>query len=229
MKKRVLLVVAISAGIFTTSTVNAQDFKPEAGAKNIEVNFSPLGNGPIDINSIRLRYFLEPDFALRLGIHIEGSSVDDAEGITDAAINYENLFGSAVTNYESSSFEFGIDLGFEKHWAGTDRLSPYWGVEIGFASFSQSENLDVDNGGGGTFDFEVTSGAIAFGGNVLIGTDFYFARKFYLGTEIGFGLVVASAGDTEFTSFGNTTKVEGPSTLDFGENINSAIRVGFIF
>lgn len=35
MKKKVLLVAAIAAGIFTTNELNAQDFKPAGGEKNI--------------------------------------------------------------------------------------------------------------------------------------------------------------------------------------------------
>ncbi len=230
MKKRILFVAAIAAAVFTTENVNAQDMKPDAGAKNIEVNFTPLGGSPISINNLRLRYFKSSDMAFRVGLNVSSSSTTDVNlgGGTD---------GTGELEDKSSEFGFGINLGFEKHWEGTDRLSPYWGAEVGFSSLSTTETAQVNDGTGATVEGETTGGSTTFGLNLLLGADFYFSPKIYLGTEVGFGFASTSEGDTETSNGGAAnptdgaagTTAPGGSSFNLGPNFNSAIRLGFIF
>jgi hypothetical protein len=230
MKKSVFFVAALAAFVFISSKLNAQDFKPAAGDKNIEVNFTPFGNGnPIEINNIRFRYFIDPDFALRIGLHVFSNSTDDPDGVTDPALEIQNIVGLNVNSYELKEFEFGINFGFEKHWQGTDRLSPYWGLEAGFLTYSYTETVEFDDGAGGTVDGEVSSGETAIGLNAVLGVDYYFAKKFYLGTEVGFGFVSTTSADLESEFGGTSTTFKGPSNTEIGESVNGAIRIGFIF
>src|SRR5690554_4274988 len=114
MKKKVLLVAAIAAGIFTTNELNAQDFKPAGGEKNIEVNFAPLGGNPISMNNLRFRYFASSDIAYRLGFSVSSSTTKDitANQGPNNDIDLED---------KTSSFGFSINPGIEKHFEGTDR------------------------------------------------------------------------------------------------------------
>lgn len=222
MKKRVLLIAAIAAGVFTTSNVNAQDFKPAGGEKNIEVNFSPLGGSPISINNLRLRYFTSSDMAIRVGFSVSTSSNTD---ITLGGANND-------IEIEDKSSEFGLTInpGIEKHFAGTDRLSPYVGAELNFTLTSSTDlDQELNTAGTGTDEVETTNGSTTFGLNLLIGTDWYFSKHIYMGTEVGFGFASTSNADTETSGGGTTVTTPNGSSFNLGPNFNSAIRLGFLF
>lgn len=223
MKKRVLLIAAITAGVFTTSNVNAQDFKPAGGEKNIEVNFAPLGGSPISINNLRFRYFMSSDMALRVGFSVASSS--------NTTINSGNV-NSVELESKTSNFGLAINPGIEKHFAGTDRLSPYVGAELNFAMNSTTQTAEQLNA---TFDgvageSEVKDGSTTFGLNLLIGADWYFSKHIYMGTEVGFGFASTSNADTESSPVtGPTVSTPNGSSFNLGPNFNSAIRLGFLF
>ena len=210
MKKKVLLIAAIAAGVFTTSSLQAQDFKPAGGEKNIEVNFAPLGGNPISINNLKFRYFMDSQTALRVGFSVSSSSTTDIE-----------------VEGTNSSFGFSINPGIEKHFEGTDRLSPYVGAELNFASSSTTQTQESLNGAGDAIagESEVKDGSTTLGLNLLLGADWYFSKHIYMGTEVGFGFATTSNADTE------STKVSTPngSSSNFGPNFNSRIRLGFLF
>ena len=224
MKKRVLLIAAIAAGVFTTSNVNAQDFKPAGGEKNIEVNFAPLGGSPISINNLRLRYFMSSDMAIRVGFSVASSSTTDITlGGTTGEIEIEN---------KSSSFGLTINPGIEKHFAGTDRLSPYIGAELLFTLISTSD-LDQETTSltdDAIVETETTNGSTTFGLNLVLGADWYFSKHIYMGTEVGFGFASTSNADTEVTPpTGSSVTSPNGSSFDLGPTFNSAIRLGFLF
>tara|TARA_R110000868_G_scaffold17148_3_gene75726 strand:- start:159 stop:833 length:675 start_codon:yes stop_codon:yes gene_type:complete len=224
MKKKVLMIAAIAAGVFTTTNVNAQEFKPAGGEKNVEVNFSPLGGSPIGINNLRLRYFTSSDMAIRVGFSVTSSSTTGiALGGTNNDIELENV---------NSSFGFSINPGIEKHFEGTDRLSPYVGAELNFALNSSSQTQDVINvaGDGVEGQTEVNDGSTTFGLNLLVGADWYFSKHIYMGTEVGFGFASTSNADTENVPLtGDTVETPNGGSFNLGPNFNSAIRLGFLF
>jgi len=229
MKKRVLIIAAIAAAVFTSNELNAQDFKPAGGEKNIEVNFAPLGSSPISINSLRFRYFKSADMAIRAAISVSSSSE------TTVALG-AGTDGKGELEAVDSEFGFGISLGVEKHWAGTDRLSPYYGAELQFASVSSSSTGQAWDGTK-TVEGEVTDGSSTFGLNLVLGTDWYFTKSMYMGTEVGFGFASTSESDTETTKGGPNapndaavkTTAPGGSSFNLGTNFNSSIRLGFLF
>ncbi len=229
MKKRVLLLAAIAAAVFTTTDANAQDFKPAGGEKNIEVNFTPMGNAPISINNLRFRYFSSSDMAIRVGFSVTSSSTTTPDVKNQGTPNETEL------EDKSSSFGFSLNPGIEMHWEGTDRLSPYYGAELQFSTVSTSSTDQELDGVSATssYESETTGGSTTFGLNLVLGADWYFSKSIYMGTEVGFGFSTTSTADDEVTNATgpNTptvTTVNG-SSFNLGPNFNSSIRLGFLF
>src|SRR5688572_13378152 len=120
--KKLILSAALLAGItFGTKAQNTASgeggIKPASGDITMEANVNLL-NGNVNLsnslNQIRGRYFLSDDMAFRLGTNIRYRS-DDPE-----------------VNIKTSTFEFSLAPGIEKHFAGTNRLSPYIGADLLF-------------------------------------------------------------------------------------------------
>ncbi|MEX2379353.1 MAG: hypothetical protein WD530_01310 [Vicingaceae bacterium] len=236
MKKKVLLIAAIAAGFFTTNELNAQenesnagDFKPTGGEKNIEVNFAPLGSNPISINNLRFRYFMSSDMAVRVGFSVSSSSEKTPEEVIDPSDPTETI----ELEDKSSTFGISINPGIEKHFEGTDRLSPYVGAVLNFSMLNTKEiDQDVD-GTGDTYESETTGGSTTFGLNLVLGADWYFSKHFYMGTEVGFGFSSTNIKDDEITNpagpdTDTQTNING-SSFNLGPNFNSSIRLGFLF
>ena len=193
--KKVVLFIALVA----TTVAGAQAQKFQGGEKNLEVQFSPLSGNPIGINGLRFRMFNSESSAIRVGFSVGGSN--------DTKVKeqpYEIPTGTTVTNMPelystSKSFNFSIRPGYEKHFAGTDRLSPYVGAELLFSmeSSSYSEEYsgavtaaDVDSefaAKWSTWSLTRSEGSTTFGLNAIAGADFYFVDNFYLGVELGLG------------------------------------------
>ena len=132
----------------------------------------------------------------------EGAMVIPFDG-TDVA--------NPLTYSKSGSFDFSIRPGIEKHFHGTNRLSPYVGgaLNIGYSTSSDTEEY------WGPDDFTASAanpnnyveweqktkdGSISFGLNALAGMDFYFADNLYLGAEFGFGFNFTSMNPTKYSS-----------------------------
>jgi outer membrane protein W len=240
MKKKVLLIAAIAAGVFTTSNVNAQDFKPAGGEKNIEVNFAPMGANPITINNLRFRYFKSSDMAFRVGFSVSSSSNTTLEMDNTQSVN--GTQSEVELEDKTSTFGLSINPGVEKHFEGTDRLSPYVGAVLNFAMTSTTatdQSVQATPGNDGVTDMskevyegETTDGTTTFGLNLVIGTDWYFSKSIYMGTEVGFGFSSTSNADTEQSSdYPDSETVTTPNggSFNLGPNFNSAIRLGFLF
>lgn len=226
MKKKVLFIAAIAAAVFTTNDLNAQDFKPAGGEKNVEVNFTPLGGKPFSINNIKLRYFSTSEMAFRLGISVASSS---DKTLTLGA----GKDGKGELEAVKSSFGFSLNPGIEMHFEGTDRLSPYYGAEIIFSTLSNKETEQkYDKTEDKVYEGEKTTGSTTFGINLLLGADWYFTKSLYMGTEIGFGFASVSEKDTESIAAVKDAKsatAPGGSSFNLGPNFNSSIRLGFLF
>lgn len=196
--------------LVASSVVGANAQKFQGGEKNLEVNFSPLSENPIGIEGIRFRMFNSESSAIRVGFNISGDKQTDvwAQPGEEVAPN-----GSLVTTPElyatNKSFGFSISPGYEKHFAGTDRLSPYVGAELMFAMNSTTQTEEHHSGNSeSTFDdpanwstwtTERKDGTTSFGLNALAGADYYFADNFYLGLEIKLGFHSHKQKDVEVT------------------------------
>jgi hypothetical protein len=192
---------------------NTDNYKPETGNKTFEVNFNPFGATPVSFSYLRFRYFLAPDLAARAGVSL---------GLRGGGDNF--------------SFEYALLPGIEKHFRGTNRLSPFVGAELGIASRASSGSVSaagnsrrvsgawLDNSNRSFFNLSL---------NGILGCDYYISRHLYLGIEAGYGFSLLSSSDIATTDIsGGTTTTntnEGGTSYNLGPNFNSAIRLGFAF
>lgn len=239
----------VAAALLTVGSVSAQ--KQTGGENNLEVNFTPLGGSPISINGLRFRKFTSESSAVRVNVFI-GSSSDKTVKAQEGELNPEDPTSPVLYMWDRS-FDLTIRPGYEIHFDGTDRLSPYVGAELDFGIGSTSTEEEFWSSDSPTeFDPEdnvVWSGTdkdgyVRIGLNLLAGFDFYFADNIYLGGELGFGFANTSMRDSEFETDNQQAwsvfatgdddsdlpdPIENGSTFNVGPTVNGAIRLGFLF
>jgi len=200
MKKSILFFALALIGM---SYASAQ--KQEGGDKNFEFTFAPLGGNPIGINGIRLRSFNgDGTGAIRLGIFVGGTSETTINSQPGEVPTVDDQDKSPELLDVMKTFDFSIRPGYEKHWDGTDRLSPYIGGELFIGMGSESLNREfyspndtdqLDNFV--TWNINRKQGHTTIGLNLLAGFDFYFSDYIYLGAEMGFGYSSTKLKDRE--------------------------------
>ena len=222
MKK---MFVLLGVALISTS-VYAQKF--ESGDKNLEMNFAPFGGSPISITGIKARMFNSESTALRLGVNISMANDKSPTGTT--------ADGSVTLFDKESTFNLNLRPGYEMHFEGTSRLSPYVGGEVDFAL--QTYKMDTEFEGGTANEVETgtskgDNGYLRLGVNAIAGFDYYFADKLYIGSEIGFGFSMVSNSDIEKEStvsgFTAPDPQEQGTTMNIGPNFIGAIRLGYCF
>lgn len=218
MKKIIHLLALICLSSSAISQDTTSLYKPLPGDWNVEVNFSPLSSNPIFINNIRLRKFKSSSKANRFGIMIGYYSQNPSSDITN------------------SYFEMNFRPGSEKHFKGSDRLSPYigWEIDLGFKTSKSTNDTGANRttiNGAWDENGSVERGFIRFGANFIIGADYYVAKRVYLGTEIAFGFQYQKFSDVKEVRNAQAFQepLKGGSTFQLGPNYNSAIRLGFLF
>jgi len=221
--KNYLLIAAFV--LFIGSSVNAQDvYKQQGGEKNVEVLFSPLGGSPIGINGIKYRSFTSATSAWRANVFI-GFNND-----SDVMLGGGND-GMGELNSSSSEFTIAIAPGIERHFAGTDRLTPYYGGEAVISFMRMTDKMEY-NSAGDTEEITTKNGSFGFGLNGIFGADYYFADNIYIGFELGFGFQFTSESDTVIEdSAEGAEDVESPngSSINLGPNAVGQIRAGVLF
>jgi hypothetical protein len=178
--------------------------------------------------SLRARYFLKDDFAVRVSIGLQNSSEKNDY--------YELPNNEGQSGYEiNKSSNNSISIGAEKHLSGTSKLSPYFGADfvIGFGNETATWNNYDGNDFISDFTAKGKNPFSSFGLNLIAGTDYYFAENFYVGCELGLGFRMRSdkAGTFEYTTGGVTTEsfTEPSSSTDFGNHFTGGIRLGWRF
>ncbi len=248
MKKTLLILASIFAtlGAFaqTTKIDSEQSLKPGAKSLTTELNVNPF-NGQISLNNslnqIKFRYFTSQDVALRFGFNV--SRIDSAN-------NVNNPYGtnSSFNSDEKKSTTIGVNLGVEKHFKGTKRLSPYFGADLSITERSSSENISnnqstttVTNAWYYTYfsnNTTITSiqqpGYTRYGLNLFTGFDFYIARHFFFGYEFDYSISKTSWKDISIVSTPSTGVNTGNSSIKntnttFGPNLINGIRLGYSF
>ena len=223
-----------AAALFIGSTAIAQqDVKKQTGGEqNLEFLFAPFGGSPIGINGIKYRKFTDATTALRATVFL-------GMGSTTTKTLGAGSDGKGELKTVKSNFNISIQPGIEKHFVGTDRLSPYYGAEaiIGFGSNGTKE--DDTYGADNTVKAIKSSkqGTLNIGVNAFAGMDFYFADNIYLGAELGFGIGynMKMAPKTESLDLikddGSIVTSEGlsGSSINIGPTVVGAIRLGFLF
>jgi outer membrane protein W len=224
MKKIMILVSALtlSGTMFAQKATKENPFSLEG---QLSYNTASLSfNAP----TLRMRYFLADNLAARVSLSINNSS--------EKTYYYENPnnAGGEGTEINKSSMTM-IALGAEKHFNGTDKLSPYVGADLVYGMGNNSAKWDKYDGFGYNADVTATvkNPSSMFGLNLVAGTDYYFAENFYFGLELGLGFMSESekAGETVVTTAGNpvTTLTEPSKSSGFGNNFIGNARIGWRF
>lgn len=223
MKKLYTFIILTTVSLHSfsqDSSTESSSFKPSAKSFTAEVNFNPFSSSPISINYLRFRSFVSERNAFRIGLALGLRNQKEVEDVTQ------------------SSFDINLRPGYEWHFTGTEKLSPYIGMEVDLAlkSSSYSDDRDSQNRGSvesvsGAWDTNGTErGFTRFGANFLIGADYYIVKRLYLGVEVGYGFQVINSADITTKFFSRSEiKSKGGSTFQIGPNYNSSIRLGFVF
>ena len=219
--KKLMFTLAALAVAFTSA--NAQ--KQLGGEHNVEVSFNPFGANPINASVIKYRNFLDDDAALRVTLGLNNTSnsylVVPENSLQEAGatgtLTHPDLF---LTN-DHSRLDLGI--GYEKHFKGTDNLSPYLAVGAGVSMNSlnlsrerfSALNLDgstVNSGfwedepdpanwGVWSYSNEIKSTTINV--DLLFGADYYFNDAIYVGFEAGLRFAQTSGITSTITASDN--------------------------
>ena len=232
------------------SAVQAQDFKQKGGDNNLQLLFAPFGSNPISLNEgITYRRFLKDgSMAVRLSLSVSSSKETDVLQQSDDTLsfptsvfyngpfpggaNFDLITGmNPETNLVTKESGFSIRPGFEKHLAGTERLSPYFGAEIVFSSSKTkisrdtivvsdftatvTDTLSDDvtiSAPWKTQSLGTTYGSKTFGVNLIAGMDYYFTKNLSLGAEFGFGFYSTKYTDydSDYLKVTDTAPVVGP-------------------
>lgn len=231
MKKTLLVAAFALAGSFAFAQ------KPSAGNKTAEVNLNfQTGTAPIGYNlpaELRLRYFLADNSAVRIRFGVLSTSAKSS------VTNGTNT--SDIT--DKSGLGFSITPGYEMHFEGTSKLSPYAGAQLGISVSGKASrevtNANVSNPGPGSITvddtYKKTDGS-TFGLNLglMMGADYYITDGVFLGAEFGLGLFgMTSTGEGETViktgATTTTTKTTKSSTSQLFGVTTGGVRLGFVF
>ncbi|MBL7705356.1 MAG: outer membrane beta-barrel protein [Taibaiella sp.] len=229
MKKVILAISALTM----TVVANAQEFasfKPYEGNVTTEMGLTGgIFNSDIKLAEgalLRGRYFLTEKSAIRVGLNVTSNSTKE---------NFwkDSTTTKGVTTERTSSVM--INLGYEHHFKGTNRLSPYVGGDVLFG-FGSEKVKGTDNNGtsyAANYNYDIKSSNFSWGVRAVVGADYYFAKNVYLGVEAGLGFINSIEGKTKtFTQIGNVsneTETKSPgSSFDFSPSIITGVRLGFV-
>lgn len=245
MKKLVFMASGLALCL---SAAQAQDFKQTGGSNNLQLLFAPFSSNPVSLNEgITYRRFLKDGkMAVRLSLSVNSSKHTDILQQAGDTLAFPKV--SYYPGFEGSGFDlttglnpeanlvtkvsgFSFRPGFEKHFEGTDRLSPYIGAEIvlsGSKTKISRDTIVVSDFTGSVTDTANTNtvisapwqtkslntsyGSSTFGLNLIAGMDYYFTKNLSLGAEFGFGFYSTKYKDyeSEYLDEVNTHVLSGP-------------------
>jgi len=228
-------VILIAVGTLLMCSAQAQ-FKPAAGTFGVELQFRPLGNVVIETSSLNLgirnvfgispRLFVTDKIELKADLLLGTANTKDEDTLNRGQ-------GLVTQTTKTSAFGFGLNLGINYHFKGTERISPYVGASLGFGIGKASTK--ITNLMFVTDDYsKAKAGAFQFGFDVVTGFNWYIVNGLYLGAEVGLGLAFAkpmkSVNETKVGPTVTTTTVTPTnSAIEFGFAANPAIRLGWRF
>lgn len=231
MKKLLLSAIAV----FAFASANAQDgganYKPTKGTVTTEVGLTGgLNNANFALNTgvLKFRYFLKDDLGLRLGFATNSNKTE--------SINNSNPSNVETTINRNSNVT--LNLGVEKHFAGSDRLSTYGGADllIGFrgakTEYTENNYAYTVNGANqnlatGTFSNNAGSN---FGVRLFTGADYYIAKKLFLGVEAGLNVLTGKNKDIKITETATPdVTVAGGKNSGISTAIVGGVRIGYQF
>ena len=227
-----------------SSHVASQDLlKVTSAHLTMELNINPF-RGDLSLNNalnqIKLRYFTTDNFAIRLGFNID---------VKKKETTVTNPYGTNpfISNEDKKYTGIGINVGVEKHFAGTRRLSPYIGLE--FALGTKFSNYATDDGTvktkidgawrsttlvNNTFVYGYEEkGFVKYGLNLLAGFDFYVAKNFFVGYEAALQFSNIEYADIDITTTGSSFPPDSPDSKETEVTVSpmllNGIRIGYVF
>ncbi len=222
--------------LFTLSTLFLSanfTFAQKAIQKDLTIEATlnlQVGGAPINfqISEIKMRYFIKNNLALRTRFSFDFSNNTD---------NVYNVINPNIAPFtlKSKQSNFDLGLGIEKHYSGTDKLSPYFGGEIGFGINSNSLNgVNTFDGQsyseGSTFTAQTVKSNSMYAG-LIFGADYYIVPSVYIGAEIGYGFAMQNYGTRQIWNSNSSQVIENSlgSGMGFGLQANPGIRIGIKF
>lgn len=217
--------------------------KPSARNVTMELNINPF-RGDLSLNNalnqIKLRYFTSDNFAIRLGFNVDVKK-------KDATVTNPYGTNPFISDESKKYTGVGVNIGVEKHFPGTRRLSPYIAAEFSFANKFSTYTLNdgtvktkiegawrsttfVNNGF--VYGYE-ERGYIKYGIGLLAGFDFYIAKNFFVGYEAAFQFSNIEYTDIDITTTGSSFPPDSPDTketeVSVGPSLLNGIRIGYVF
>ncbi|WP_430403506.1 outer membrane beta-barrel protein [Fluviicola sp.] len=245
MKKLSLLL----GGMILTTAVMAQ--KPTEGApmtlegnvaglaafgfgNSSATNLNPTTNGgttpSIVAPGLRFRYFATENIAIRLSLGF--SSNKTTNNFYENEIDNTGGAGTYVSRLGTTT----IGIGGEYHFKGTEKLSPYAGLDINFGmgkSTTEGDQSDGTTWVAADYSEKSEQKTAGFGVGLIAGTDYYFVENFYLGVELGLGFnsYTMKEGTASVTSAGVTVEAKGNEMKQsgFSNNVMGMFRLGWRF
>lgn len=230
MKKLSFLVgaIAISTAVFAQ--------KPTGGdaPMSLEGQLNIYGADGLNIDwtapSIRYRYFVKENIAARVTLSIMSDKTTE-NFFEDEAAN-SGASGEYITKFGG----WGLGIGGEYHFAGTEKLSPYGGLDISFGGASMTTEGSNSDGAGFMLDHSESSEMkmSMLGVNLVGGVDYYFAQNFYFGLELMWGFSSMTTKEGEMTTtdpapIGTVTVKTNEMKESSMDNAAAAFRLGWRF
>lgn len=259
MKKTLTTLAVCIAMLSAHAQKSANDSTEQTSLKasdknwSTELNINPF-KGELSLNNslnqIKFRKFISDNTALRLGLSASRIGSNEETG---------SPYGTNPNDFKDkkSSTTLGINFGFENHFRGTKRLSPYIGADLTLLN-KWSKQTTTDEGVtttrtgawityttvpsfGNNSPYSYTSytsskteevAYFQYGLNLVSGFDFYMSRHFYFGYEFNFGFNKVVFKDIEVKVSGSTAPINNvdqkSSAFTFGPTLFNGIRLGYV-
>ncbi len=229
--KAKLLMTASLVVCFSSIILGQDSYRPYPGELGVALRARGIGpirdnqfDGVFDLGlfdqpTLQVRYMKSDLWTFRFDLAIDGLSAKettrDEEELSGGGVRVEE------TEITSSRFDFIFAPGIEYHFTGTDRLDPYFGMQVPFkliGKLTETNSEKIDAGS----DFKsssmvttVTPGGVGFGIDIFTGFNYFVTNRLALGLEYNLGVLSERVGGTyttkvttEVTSGGNTTMNE---------------------
>ena len=193
--------------------------------------FNASSPGPLfDLQNgfgVRYRRFISPLSAFRIGVDITISS--STQIIQQANEEFDIL----ELKQKFSSFGILLRPGYEKHFAGTKRLSPYIGGELKLGWHSskiKTESQILDEIKETIVKNFSSNDRYSIGIGALAGLDFYIAQNLFLGLEFNYGINYYNQMKEKTTDIDGEETIENRgSGFSFRPDAFAIFRIGYLF
>lgn len=217
--------LAVLTVLMATTVKSQVSYKPAAGNFSVEVGISPFSeSGPVSSDgTLAGTYFISGNWAFRLELGLDFALARENNGET----------GTETRSGKAQNLGFALAPGINYYFPGTNRLSPYIGGALLFATSSIKHIEEY-----GTVKKTVSNEAgsfTAFGLGVYTGFNYYIAENIYLGIEVGLAGASTSIPNEKTESSGMgappspATSKNSQGAFNLSVGANPLIRLGYSF